>query len=185
MTDLRKAAQAALEALDWMPTGDDCLHLWERQQPALKALRAALAQPSQTEQQSIPIPTNADAAAAMVLCGMAWLKEHAPERLKAQPEQQAEPTRFDLDMDGSMEPSEVWGIEEVRRSTGLASLQPRHPRDLQSVQLMMKLCLTEAKQQHRTRMCDPPIQPLRLQFSFSASSRRILTSLASCFCSSA
>lgn len=29
----------------------------------------------------VPIPTNADQAAGMVLVGMAWLKEHAPERL--------------------------------------------------------------------------------------------------------
>jgi hypothetical protein len=57
MTDLRKAAQAVVAALEKAPY---------LRHEAIDALRAAL----------------------------------------AQPEQQAEPTRFDLDMDGSMEPSE-------------------------------------------------------------------------------
>lgn len=35
----------------------------------------------------VPIPTDADQAAGMVLVGTAWLKEHAPERLKAPAEQ--------------------------------------------------------------------------------------------------
>lgn len=79
MTDQQRAAmQAALEALN-----SATRYGAGGFEDAKDLLRAALAQ------QSIPIPTNADVAAAMVLCGMAWLKEHAPERLKSQPEQQA------------------------------------------------------------------------------------------------
>lgn len=50
MNDLRSAAQAALEALDWLPTSDYTAHLWERQQPALHALRAALEAPQPRNQ---------------------------------------------------------------------------------------------------------------------------------------
>lgn len=32
----------------------------------------------------IPIPANADQASGFVLCGMAWLQQHAPERLKVE-----------------------------------------------------------------------------------------------------
>lgn len=46
-----------------------------------------------TKQQSadtVPVPTNADQAALMVLLGEAWLRGHAPERLRA-PQSPAEP----------------------------------------------------------------------------------------------
>jgi hypothetical protein len=50
----------------------------------IATLRAAFdpdAPPAQTD--TVRMPTTADEAAAMVLVGAAWLKEHAPDRLKA------------------------------------------------------------------------------------------------------
>lgn len=45
--------------------------------------RPAAPLPPQSPADTVPVPTNADQAALMALLGEAWLREHAPERLRA------------------------------------------------------------------------------------------------------
>lgn len=64
---LLDAARMAVDALDWLPTSDQTNALWQRQQPALEALRNALAaSPTPpAEQQRRPQPWGSDGLMAV------------------------------------------------------------------------------------------------------------------------
>ena len=64
----------------------DAYGRWEEQVNRATAAEKALASlPHPTEPGTVPMPTNEDEAAAMALLGHAWLKEHAPHRLRDHP----------------------------------------------------------------------------------------------------